>query len=488
MRLSKSRFISGCQCHRRLWYDVHQPELAICSSAQTYIFETGTILGEIARKRFPEGYLIEADHKHMHEALEETQARLTDPNQCTLFEAAFLHGDVFVRPDVLERAPNGKWNLIEVKATSSVKPYHELDVAIQTWVVQGSGVELQSSALMTINKGYVFDGKQLNYRELFQLHDKTDLAQGHRPFVEEEVARQFEMLSKDVPDIQPGPQCDDPFECPYFSHCNGEIPVPEHPLSELNGMRKERIQDMKSMGIETIPEIPDTTTLSPLHQHICSAVKSQKEWISPSLSAALNTIEAPVHFLDFETFSPVIPLYAGTRAYQRIPFQWSCHHEDDSGNLTHSAFLAKDMEDPREALALSLLETLGNRGSIVVYSPFEKSVIRSLADTFPHLASRLLALNDRMVDLLQIIKAHYYHPAFHGSFSIKQVLPVLVPALSYKELAITGGDVAPMEFQRMMGSQDAEERNSIYTNLLAYCAMDTLAMVEVLKVMKSKIV
>jgi hypothetical protein len=215
------------------------------------------------------------------------------------------------------------------------------------------------------------------------------------------------------------------------------------------------------------------------------AVLRGEPYRHPGLKEALDEVRFPIHFLDFETCNPALPIIPGTRPFQQTPFQWSIHVLHEDGTQEHHGYLHRNRTDPREALASGLVERLGNEGSIVVYSGFESRVIRSLADALPEFEERLLPLQERMVDLLHLLHNYYYHPNFHGSFSIKDVLPVLVPALSYDDLLIREGSQAALAFIALTDPQtDSEERAVLDDALNAYCARDTMALLRMYQVLR----
>jgi len=185
----------------------------------------------------------------------------------------------------------------------------------------------------------------------------------------------------------------------------------------------------------------------------------------------------PVYHLDFETLAPAIPRFAGTRPYDSIPFQFSAHVEQADGTVSHTEYLHGDSSDPREPLALALLDALGETGSICVYTGFEARVIRDLAAALPELAPRLEALPERIWDLHPVIRNNYYHPGFRGSFSIKQVLPALIPQMSYDKLEIGDGALASISYEQALQSGDPAEKQRIFRALREYCGQDTLALV-----------
>jgi hypothetical protein len=256
--------------------------------------------------------------------------------------------------------------------------------------------------------------------------------------------------------------------------------MPEYWVVKEKGMSEKIQKELKAVGVVDIRDIPADFPLSAIQQLRRDCVVNQKEYIAPGLREELMKSEYPIHFLDFETIGPAVPKYGGTRPYQTVPFQWSNHVMHENGNLEHQEYLCLEDKDPREEFAETLLEALGEKGSIVVYTTYEKGVLEGLAEYLPHYRDRLLAVIDRLYDLHVVVKNHYYHPEFHGSFSLKPVLPAVVPSMAYEKLEIQEGQMASLEYLRMIDPATSEEdREKIKKDLLEYCAQDTLAMVKI---------
>jgi hypothetical protein len=240
------------------------------------------------------------------------------------------------------------------------------------------------------------------------------------------------------------------------------------------------LNDLAAMGINDIGDIPSTYPLTALPERIRTCVLNNREYISEGLERELTDVEYPIHFLDFETISTAIPRYAGTRPYQTIPFQWSNHILQKDGVLEHHDYLCNRDKDPREEFTFRLLSVLGMKGTIFIYSAYETRIIKALSEDFPEYQKKLLDTLDRFKDLCAILKKYCYHPDFHGSFSLKSVLPVLAPDMDYKFLEIQEGGQASLEYLRMIDpSASPEEREKIREDLLIYCEQDTLAMVRI---------
>ncbi len=482
-RLSKSRFLAGLQCHKRLYLEIHSPELATPPTPdRRAIMDMGTDVGVLARQYFPGGVLVEETHRQIPAALLRTANLVADPAIPAIFEGAFVWEGILVRVDILERIDEARWRLIEVKATSKVKATHLDDLSIQAAVLEGTNHQIEECVLMHLNTQYAFLGGELDLSQMFALENKTEEIVARRPWIQPRLEKMRQVLEESAPPpIVPDGHCFQPYECPFWDHCTKD--KSNRWVFHLPGSSK--IQKLfQKEGIETIDEIPSHIQLSPMQER----VKGNKEWVSPLLRARLQSVRFPVHHLDFETFMPAIPVFAHTRPYRPIPFQWSNHIEYADGTVEHQYYLCTDDRDPREELARSLLKSLGDTGSICVYSEYERFLLFSLSDFLPQWKPDLIKVVRRLWDLLSVIQEHYYHPEFRGSFSIKTVLPALVPSLAYDDLQIQNGAVAAVMYQKMVfGETDLIERAQIAQALYDYCFRDTWAMVELRRVLMKRV-
>jgi predicted RecB family nuclease len=486
-RLSKSRFVAGVQCLKRLYWQVYQPELAgEIDEGQEARFEQGHEVGALARTAFPGGVLVDSNVSDLEAALKRTAALIDDPAVPAIFEATIRRSSVLVRVDILERRPRNRWRLIEVKSSVETKEHYIYDVAIQHHVVQGSGLNISSACLMHLNRDYVYDGQSYDPHGLFIIEDLTrgvrrlgsDLPRLLR-------AQQQALARNEPPNVEAGPQCHDPYECEFFGQCNPALP--ETHISVLPRLSEQRKQDLLGLGVNLIKQIPDDFPLTELQARVCTAVKTDRPWTSRTLAKELSRLTFPLYFMDFESLYPAIPRYAGMWPYSHIPFQWSVHRQLELGALSEPfEFLADDDNDPRQAFISSLIKALGNRGRIVVYnSTFESQRLRDLAGWLPQYAGKIDKIQDRLWDLWPFVKRHVYHPQFRGSFSLKAVLPALVD-LSYEGMEVSHGDQAGLAWDRMIrGGVDASERQRLKLALLAYCCQDTLGMVRILEHLKT---
>ncbi|MGE3979032.1 MAG: DUF2779 domain-containing protein, partial [Nitrospira sp.] len=337
--LSKSKFLSGLQCHKRLYLEIHQPALATPPDASMQaILDMGTEIGILAQQRFRGGLLVKARFRQRETAIAETAALLQDSEIPAVFEAAFEHEGVVVRVDILERVQNGDggssfWRLIEVKSSTRVKDVHLDDLAIQSHVVQGAGVRLDATCLMHIDTGYFYQGGEVDLQALFSIENVSDAVTERRGLVPERLAAMKAMLlESQAPVIEPDQHCHAPYECPFWAHCTKE--KPQRWIYHLPG-KKEIVGQLVRQGIMTIDEIPDETKLSDVQRK----VKDNVEWVSPRLDHLLRSVSYPIHHLDAETVMLALPRFPSTRPYQSLPVQWSNHIELESGEVMHQEFL-----------------------------------------------------------------------------------------------------------------------------------------------------
>jgi hypothetical protein len=472
--LSKSKILAGWQCHKRLWLEVHAPEHAQVSAMTERAFRIGHEVGELARRLFPGGTLIGHDTE-LSAALEQTAELAARPGPLTLYEATFRHAGVLIRADILVRDTAGRVRLVEVKAATSVKPVHHLDCAVQAWVLAGAGLRPDRVELGHIDNRFVYPGGD-DYDGLLAFADLSDKVEPLLAEVPRWLAEYRAVLEGDMPAIGIGPHCRNPYECAFLAYCTP--PQPDYPVSRLPGGGKA-VWRLLQEGIDDIRDVPPGYLTSELQEWVRQVTVAGEAELKPAAGEALRTLPWPRYYFDFETVSFPVPVWKGTRPYQALPFQWSCHIETSPGVLEHREFLADGSGPPMRECAETLLEALGESGPILVYTSYEAGVLKTLVELYPELAPRLEAVSGRLFDLHPLVKANYYHPDMRGSWSIKAVLPTLAPELSYAELGeVQEGNAASDAFVEIMAETTVDERRAkLREELLAYCKLDTLAMV-----------
>jgi len=482
--------MAGLQCLKRLYLETYHPEWRdVLAESQQALLQMGTRVGELARHRFPDGLLI-LQPRRSQAAIVHTQQALQDESVPAVYEAAVTFDEILVRPDILRRVGKNEVDLIEVKSGTRVKSEHIPDVALQLYVLEAAGVKVRRAYLMHLNNGYVYQGGDYDLAALFRLQDVTPTA---RAFIGESLPDYLEefksvLSGSETPDVKIGPHCTSPYQCPYYAYCRHG--TPKNHIEQLPYSRGKAFEILRQSGIEDIRDIPeDFAHLTPMQQRVRDSVVSGLPYVDEQLGVQLATFVDPVHFLDFETVNPALPIFPGTRPYQVLPFQWSLHIQDGGGQLSHFSYLHQGEDDPRRGFVESLLRVVNTSGTIVIYSTYEIRVLRQLAEKFPEYKGRLLDLVDRMFDLYKTVRQNYYHPELHGSFSIKSVVPVLAPDLSYKDLDIQDGSVASLIYGQILAGEIKDERAvSARQALEAYCRLDTEGLVRIVEALASKAV
>lgn len=333
-----------------------------------------------------------------------------------------------------------------------------------------------------INRNYIYPGGEIDPRRFFRIRNLTRKVQRLQPKLPFQLRAQFTILNMlTAPDIAPGRHCADPVMCEFFDRCN--IPHPNDHIGYLPRLHASAAEELEEMGIESIRDIPDGFDLTDIQRRAATCVKSGDPWYSPDLRDALGGLKYPLYFADFETVNPAIPSFAGMRPYDHLPFQFSVHvQRQPRAMLEHVEFLATDANDPRREFISSLCTALGDTGNVVVYSSFESQRLSELAIWLPEFADRIGAFQARLFDLLPTVREHTYHPAYAGSYSIKSVLPALVPEMTYDGMEVANGQAAGVAWGSLVrGRLDRGECDRIRKALLDYCGQDTLALVRLVE-------
>ena len=481
-RLSKSRLVAWRQCPKRLWLETNRRDLLEISPETQRQFDQGHRVGEVARALVPDGILIDTGDD-WSEALRLTNQLLNDAPSRPIFEATFAHQGVLVRTDLLIPESVG-YRLVEIKSSTSVKAYYPDDCAIQAWAVQGAGITLSRVELAYIDSGFVYETEG-DYRGLFKYEDMTIPLYPLLPQVPVWAAQAQTVLSGEMPQAAVGRQCTTPYECPFIGHCTP--PGPEYPVTLLPRGGKVAAELMAE-GYADLREVPEGRLTNPSHERVRRVTANGVPELELGAADLLCALPYPRHYLDFETIQFAVPIWLGTSPYEQLPFQWSCHVECQDGQLNHAGFLSENGFDPTRAFCESLIGALADDGPIFVYSAFERTRLVELANRYPDLAAALAAIIDRLIDLLPIVRTHYYHPAMRGSYSIKSVLPTIAPDLDYAELEeVQDGGGAQQAFLELLDPTTTTERRSTLTGALQrYCSLDTLAMVRIVNRLQSQ--
>ena len=479
--LSKTKLLALTQCPRKLWLETYRPEIAPePSDEKTALLTTGNVVGEIARQLYGRGagHVVSFD-RGLRAAIDATRALVELGGREPIFEATFDHDGVSVRIDVLDRSePDPK--IVEVKSSARVKDHYLGDCAIQAWALKQNGLNVRQIAVATLNPEFVYAGDG-RYEGLLVETDVTERVQERLAGVGElVVAARRTLAALDEPAIAVGTHCGAPHECDFYAHCAPA--AAKYPVLDLGGS-KEKLFDLMNAGYSDLRDVPEAKLDSDVQRRIWQQSRLEAPYVGAELRELVGAIPFPRYYLDFETIGPAVPIFAGTRPFEASPFQWSCHIEKSRGAIEHAEFLELDGGPPMRRLAESLLATLGTSGPIVVYTPYERRVLHDLAARYADLAAPLEALTARIVDLHPITRRGYYHPAMHGSWSIKAVLPTVAPDLSYEKLgAVRDGLAAQTAYLEAIDAKTpAPRRAALRRALLDYCRHDTLALVRLVE-------
>lgn len=485
--LSKSKLLAFRQCERRLWLEVHWPQLREDSAGVQARMQAGHSVGEVARRLYDpagKGRLLDVNTLGYTQALKQSQELLAARQP--VFEAGFSAGGALAFADVLLPAggPNGQaWRMVEVKSSTSVKDYHRDDAAAQAYAARSAGLDLAGISVAHIDSGFTYGGGG-NYQGLLVEEDLTQEAFERHDEMQEWVRSAREVIDQaQEPMLPTGDHCSSPFECGFSAHCQAGEPQAEYPVQWLPRVQSKALKaHLAQPDVFDMRDVPDDL-LNAKQQRVKEHTLSNEPWFDAKGAArALKACQSPLHFLDFETIQFAVPQWAGTRPYQQIPFQYSLHTVQTDGGVQHREFLDLSGNDPSEDFAKALVRDCAGTGSVLVYNAaFEKTRMKELAQRFPRLRQGLLGIVERVVDLLPVVEAHYYHPAQQGSWSIKKVLPAMVPDLSYQALdgVQDGGGAMEAYLEAIHPQTQPARRNDLQKQLLAYCGLDTWAMVRI---------
>ena len=476
--LSKSLILKGIQCPKALYLQKNPPDFELPPQPDLEAtLRAGREVGVLAQQLFPGGSETPIEGLSVHEQIERTQ-HLIDSGVSVIYEASFDYDGTFVKVDIL--AKNGNtWQIHEVKMSTSVKEVNLDDVAIQYYVLTQSGLTVSGAFLVHINKEYVRQG-EIDVQQLFASEDVLEEVLARQAALLQIIADLRNALQDGEPQIDIGPYCNDPYACDFIPYCWQH--VPENSIFELrgNGVKKWSLYER---GIIRFDQIP-LDELNKNQRHQVEATLSQQDSIDrKAVAAFLNTLWYPLYHLDFETFNTAIPKYDGIRPYQQVPFQYSLHVQKEAGaEAQHFEFLAEPNTDPRRALVEQLLKLIPEEGCVLTYNQtFEKGVLRELASLFPDLAKEINKRLENVRDLMvPFRKRDVYKWQMRGSYSIKEVLPAMVPDLSYSGMVIADGVAAMQAYHDMCTMEPGTELTQLRTAMLEYCRLDTLAMVRIL--------
>lgn len=488
MLLSKSDFLKYRACPSYFWLWKYKPELIPDESSEEVRenkFEQGNQVEAIARQLFPSGKLVDS----YNVTAKANTERLVADGADVLFQATVITDDgLLAMADVLQKDGDG-WVLYEVKSSGSVKKdLHIPDMAFQKTAFEKAGYNIKETRIIHLNKEFVRSGDVIDPNTYFTTEVVDEAVTKILPEVQDQITLALDRMRDETePTACPCRLLSRGKHCPAFNRFNPD--VPSYSVYNISRMQGKKLAELVDDEIFKTTDIPDDFPLTANQTVQVKVDKSGQTLIDKDkIHRELADLEYPLYFIDYESVNPAIPLIDGTHPHQQVVFQYSLHILDTpDAELRHTEHLCREAStESLRALVAQMREDIGDTGSIIVWNKsFECTRNKELGQLFPELEAFFAGVNDRIYDLMDIFSKNYYvDPRFKGSNSIKDVLPVLAPHLSYKELAIGKGDLASVRWYEIVTSEDTSGAEQVFNDLLVYCKLDTLAMVEIFSVLK----
>ena len=490
--ISKSKYLSGYQCHKKLYLEKNRPDLKPpVGDALQALFDQGHRIGLLAQQLYPHGKdATPEDRGSFGWSIQQTRDWLA-MGEKVIYEATFSAMGGFAMLDILLQEGYDNIHALEVKSSTRVRDYHILDASLQYYVMAESGFAPKRFSIMHIDNSYTKDG-DLDLHGLFKTADITYEVLELQPEVPERLRAMKEMLArKEEPDIDIGPHCGNPFTCDFIHYCWSH--VPEDSVFDLPRAQKAwQFYEEGRLKISDLEPEELTPSQLPYYREVTGNAGAFDRY---AIREWLQQIEYPICFLDFETIQCAVPVYDYSRPYQQIPVQYSIHWiEKEGAPVEHFDYLADFEEDPRIEQAQPLADILAKAGSIVAYNvSFEQRCIESIAKLNEDLAEKLRASYPKFVDLIDPFRKGWaYFRGMKGSNSIKRVYASMFPdaELNYQGLKIADGGAASTVLKSLAETSfkgSSAELEALRHDLRKYCELDTLAMVAIWRYLEHKV-
>ncbi|MES2971399.1 MAG: DUF2779 domain-containing protein [Patescibacteria group bacterium] len=472
-----------------LWIKKHAKTLLPPTDPATQaIFDTGHEFEKYAEALFPGGVTLGFSDYDEYLSLPERTTQVLDEGVTTIFQGRFEHEQITFICDVMQVVGNKEVDLIEIKSSTSAKPEHSVDLAFQMVVLEKCGYSVRNITVIHVNNQYVRNGA-IDAKEITSRSDVTEDVKAARDFTITKIDEALETMAlNECPDVSPLYADSKSFGewLQIYKHLKGPK---SGSIFDLCQMDAKALQNLQANNITLIKDIPADFVLKPKQRLQVEALHQGHPTVhADKIKEFLSSFTYPLYFFDYETLRSLVPYFDRLKPYQQLPFQYSLHLLDSpDSELRHEEFLHRDNSNPAEPLTQALISQIGDSGTIVTWNMgFEKSCNSLLAELLPEHAEFYTKLNDRIVDLMTPFSSNWYVDAnFCGSASIKNVLPVLVPELSHKLLDISDGSTAQrLWMEAVLDRKHPDDKEKILSDLLEYCKLDTLAMVEIYKVLK----
>jgi hypothetical protein len=478
--LSKSRYNRGLHCNKQLWLNTHKHNLG------TYKKKFSTLIGDKvgvgATRNYPNGLLVDIPFNKHAEAVKKTIDLIDDLKIQAIFEAAFTFNDIHIRVDILERLNDNSWGIREVKSSKFIKENFYHDIAIQYYVLKNLGYNIISSQILHTNGEYILDTPEVEWSKFFIAKEYLETLEENEEEIKDNVIHLKDIQNlKEEPVIQPNKSfCDG---CEFWDYCVKDKPSDWIAMiPRLVGKRKQALETKK---IESISEIPRDFQFTDKQEIVVQSTRDNAVFKSRAFHHNLKKYKPPVYCFDFETLMCAIPTIRGTKPFETLPFQWSLHYLDSDGSVMHWEFLARENIDYRREMIECFINIVKeNQNKIITYNQsFEKSVLKKMGILYPEYSDILDSIIDRVIDLKIFIEDNYYHPDFKGSYSLKKVLPAVLPNESqYSEGQVSDGEQAQETFYHLLFEKnDDVNKKNIISSLLEYCKKDTESLILIYK-------
>jgi len=486
MQLSKSDYMMFLKQPAWLWLKKHdKTKLPPVNDNTQAIFDAGHMFESYAEQLFPNGITLGFKSYEDYLSLTERTNKALMDGAKTIFQGRFEHDQLTFICDIIDVINEREVDLYEIKSSTKVKPEHEYDLAFQMIVLEYCGLNVRNISVIHVNNTFSRQGS-VNPKELTTITDVTQSVKEKRDFTKNKLKLALRVInSPTIPNISPGNARLGSFN-EWLDIYKSLVDLEPYSIYDLCSINAEKISQLESKGITKIIDIPENFELSKKQELQIQTTKQNKVFIDKDrIKNFLNSVQYPIYFLDYETLMSIVPYFDGLKPYQQVPFQYSLHILDSpQAELRHLEYLHRENSNPAEPLSKTLKSQLGTSGSIFTWNmSFEKNCNDLLGKLVPKYQKFYEQLNLRILDLMiPFSKSWYVDKNFLGSASIKRVLPVLVPELSYKVLAIQeGGSAQRIWMQTVLDDKLKDKKDKILKDLVDYCKLDTLAMVEIYK-------
>lgn len=468
--LTKTNYLQYLSCPEELWLQKNRPDLIPKLDIDAlHKIEQGNLVDRLAQDWFKGGCILEEEN--------------IDPTKVAFQVRAEWQGLVAVADIIVYGKTQKHIKLFEAKAATGLKPEHLNDIAYQKFVFEKSGYTVTATYLLHVNNNYSFIG-EIDQCELLATKNITKEIQELTATTTQQVQAAVEWMHGDMPKERITVGCPKKLNCPFVQYHFKDLPAST--IYNIPNIQTKKLQELMDAGILNLQDVPPEFPFSEKQRRAVNIAQQDAIVIKTSpIKKALAKLEYPLYFIDYESFSYIIPAQDHYRPYQQMVFQYSLHTQaTPDAAITHTEYLLQSKKESVAELLAHMRANIGDTGNLIVWNEvFEKGRNVEMAAIYPDYADFLQSMNDRMFDLMQIFKkGHYIHPGFKGRNSLKSVLPTLCPAISYEELSIQNGALAAIKWHHATDSRvSPSEAKEIFADLLKYCHLDTLAMVKILE-------